>query len=79
MLFAVFIIYKLLLNIHFGLLFLGLFGTVMIFFFGLPPKVNFGGHVYLSAREDEEEKRKEREYKFLSYIGLSLLGLSYLL
>jgi hypothetical protein len=71
---------ELLLNINFWAALCGLFGTILIFFFGLPPKVDPSGHTYLICEQkDEDEKRKGKKYKFLSYTGLALLGLSFVL
>jgi hypothetical protein len=70
----------LLLNIDFWSALCGLFGSVFIFFFGLPPKVDPSGHIHLILeQESEDDKKKGKKYKLLSYIGLLLLGLSFLL
>ncbi len=71
---------ELLLNINFWAALCGLFGTILIFFFGLPPKVDPSGHINLiCGQENEDEKKKGKKYKFLSYVGLTLLGLSFAL
>jgi hypothetical protein len=71
---------ELLLNINFWAALCGLFGTIIIFFFGLPPQVDPNGHIHLICeQENEDEKKKGKKYKFLSYVGLTLLGLSFAL
>ncbi len=58
----------------------GLVGTVIIFFFGLPPKVDIDGHDYLILQgENKEEKQKAKIFKYFSYFGLFLLALSFFL
>ena len=43
-------------------------GTILIFFFGLPPKVDPDGHIHLICeQEDEKEKIKGKKYKAISY------------
>jgi hypothetical protein len=45
----------------------------------LPPKVDPDGHIHLICeQEDEKEKIKGKKYKAISYIGLVLIGLSFL-
>lgn len=74
------LIYSLLTNIKFWAAFIGLTGTLLIFFFGLPPKIDPEGHIHLIAeQEDKEEKKKAKKYKVSSYIGISLLAFSFLL
>ena len=71
---------SLLTNINFWAALIGLIGTLLIFFFGLPPKIDPEGHVYLILeQEDEEEKKKAKKYKLRGYIGILLLALSFLL
>lgn len=58
----------------------GLLGAIIIFFFGLPPKLDPEGHQHLLAEGvDEKEKKKARIYKRISYCGVLLLILSFLL
>lgn len=58
----------------------GLIGTILIFFFGLPPSVDLNGSIYLILEQDDhEEKIKAKKYKSLSYLGLLLIGISFLL
>lgn len=74
------LIYSLLTNIKFWAAFIGLIGTLLIFFLGLPPKIDPEGHIYLIAeQEDKEEKKKAKKYKLMSYTGISLLAFSFLL
>ncbi len=72
--------YKLFLNIDFWSALFGFIGTLLVFFFGLPPKVDPDGHSYLLLEgDDEEEKIKAQRYKKLSYGGVLLLSLSFFL
>ncbi len=67
-------------NIKFWAAFTGLIGTLLIFFFGLPSRINPEGHINLILEQvDEEEKKKAKKYKLWSYIGISLLVFSFLL
>jgi hypothetical protein len=69
---------KVLADLNFYSALSGLIGTVLIFFFGLPPKVDQEGNSYLLLEQgDEKELKKAKKYKFLSYLGLSLLGISF--
>ncbi len=69
----------LLLNLNFWSALFGLSGTIIIFFFGLPPKIDSDGHIHLICeQEDENEKKKAKKYKTISYFGLSLIGCSFL-
>jgi len=71
---------RLLLNIDFWSALFGFVGTVLIFFFGLPSKVDPEGHIHLILeQESEEDKRKGRKYKIISYSGILLLVISFLL
>jgi len=73
-------IHQLLLNVDFWSALSGFVGTMLIFFFGLPPKVDPEGHLNLILeQEDEEEKKTGRKYKRISYIGISLLSISFFL
>ena len=70
---------NLLIDLNFWSALSGLIGTILIFFFGLPPKVDPDGHIHLICeQEDEKEKIKGKKYKAISYIGLVLIGLSFL-
>lgn len=72
--------FSLFLNINFWSALSGLIGTTLIFLFGLPPKVDPEGHTYLVLEQDNKnEKRRAKKYKWLSYLGLLLIGLSFLL
>jgi len=68
----------LLLNFNFWSALSGLSGTVPIFFFGLPPKIDPDGHIHLICeQEDVNEKKKAKKYKAISYFGLSLIGCNF--
>ena len=46
---------------NFWAAFIGLIGTVLIFFFVLPSRINPEGHIYLICEQvDEKEKRKQK-------------------
>jgi hypothetical protein len=71
-------IYNLLSNLNFWSAISGLLGTVLIFRFGLPPRVNPDGQVgRCIAGVDEEQKKIAKKYKWTSYIGLFLIFISY--
>lgn len=71
---------KLLSDINFWSALCGFIGSIFIFFFGLPPKINSDGLIGLALeQEDEEGKAKGKIFKYLSYVGLSLLALSFVL
>ncbi len=71
---------RLLLNINFWSALSGFAGAILIFFFGLPPKIDPDGHIHLSLeQESEEDKRKGKKYKIISYAGILLLAISFLL
>lgn len=71
---------RLFLNIDFWSALSGFVGAVLIFFFGLPPKVDPEGHIHLILeQESKEDKKKGRKYKKLSYVGILLLAISFLL
>ena len=58
----------------------GLAGTILIFFFGISPKIDPDGHINLICeQEDETEKRKGKKYKIISYLGLLFIALSFLI
>ena len=73
-------IYNFLLNLNFWSALFGLAGTILIFFFGLPPKIDRDGNIHLiREQEDKEEKKKAKNYIRASYVGLILLAISFLL
>ena len=73
-------IYNLFLNIDFWSALSGFIGAILIFFFGLPPKVDPEGHINLILeQESEEDKKKGKKYKKISYIGILLLAFCFLL
>lgn len=58
----------------------GLTGAILVFFFGLPPRISEKGEVFLIAEQtDEKEKKKARLFKTLGYFGIALIALSFLL
>lgn len=57
----------------------GILGTSLIFFYGIPPKVDPEGHInFILEQEDEEEKKKGRLYKKIGNLGLLFLLLSFI-
>lgn len=58
---------------------LGVAGTCLIFYFGIPRKIDTAGKVGMCLeQEDEEEKRKIKKYKTWGNLGLILIGSSFL-
>ena len=73
-------IYNLFLNVDFWSALLGFIGTLFIFFFGLPPKINVEGNINLILEQkDKRIAKKAKFYKKLSYVGILLLSASFLL
>lgn len=71
---------KIIFNIDFLSALLGFIGTLFIFFFGLPPKVDPDGHTNLILeQENEEDKRQGKIYKKLGYLGILFITASFLL
>lgn len=67
-------------NIDFYSALSGFIGALLIFFFGLPPRIDPSGHIHLiTEQEDEGEKKKARIYKCIGYCGVALLSLSFFL
>ncbi|PIV10736.1 hypothetical protein COS50_03905 [Candidatus Roizmanbacteria bacterium CG03_land_8_20_14_0_80_35_26] len=67
-------------NIDFWSALSGFIGTVMLFFFGLPPRLNPEGHINLILEQsNNEEKEKYKMYDKLSYFALGLIASSFLL
>lgn len=67
-------------NINFWSALSGLMGTILIFFFGIPPRIDPEGQIHLvTGGIDKEEIRKAKYFKYLSYLGILLLALSFLL
>ncbi len=59
---------------------LNLAGAVIIFFFGLPPRVRETGARYLLLEgEDKKEIEKGKRYRMISRFGLILLAIGFLL
>jgi len=55
-------------------------GAIILFFFGLPPRVRESGARYLLLEgEDKDEIKKGRRYRKISRLGLILLALGFLL
>ena len=55
-------------------------GAMLIFFFGLPPRVReSGARGLLLEGEDKEEIEEGRRYRNISRLGLSLLAIGFLL
>jgi hypothetical protein len=61
----------------FGLTF-GLSGTILVFLFGVPNVIDTRGKVgFALLGEDENEKKKIKNYKRLGRLGLLLLSISF--
>ncbi len=71
---------SLLASFNFWSAFSGLLGSIILFFFGLPPKIDLEGHQHLILEQvDEEEMKKGKLFKKLGYLGLIFLTLSFLI
>jgi len=67
-------------NINFWTAVLGFIGSVLLFFFGLPPKIDRDGHQHLILEGiDKGEKKKASMYIKLGNLGMFLIALSFLL
>ncbi len=57
---------------------LGLLGTCLIFFFGVPKQTDTGGKTYIITEEVcEKEKTTIKRYKSLGNVGLILIAISF--
>lgn len=73
-------IFNIVINVNFWSALSGLIGAILIFFFGLPPKIDPEGHRHLILEGgDKKEKKKAKIYKKVSYCGVLLLIVSFLL
>ena len=54
-------------------LFLDIVGVILLFTFGLPPQVSRGGFKTLAIGRDENQAKKWKRYKFISWIALGFL------
>ena len=73
-------ILELLLNINFLSANLGFLGSLLLFFFGLPPKLDIDGYQHLILEQiDKDEKRKAKLYRVLGNIGIILITICFLL
>ncbi len=70
---------NLLTNIDFWSAICGFIGTIMLFFFGLPPHLNKRGAGFLILRCDKKEAEKYKIFLALSYVALGLIAISFLL
>ena len=67
-------------NINFWTAVLGFSGSVLLFFFGLPPKIDRDGHQHLILEGiDKSEKKKASMYSKLGNLGMFLIAISFLL
>jgi len=59
---------------------LGFAGTLLIFFFGLSPRINTKGSMSLLLEQtDTKMAKKAKLYRILSYAGMLLIATSFLL
>jgi len=73
-------IISLLTNLNFWSAIFGLSGSILIFFFGLPPKIDPEGQCYIiTGQIDEKEVKKGKIYKIISRIGITFISVSFLL
>jgi hypothetical protein len=71
--------YKVLTSPDFISALFGFMGTILVFFFGLPPRIDPEGHSHLILEgEDKNEIKKAKLYKGTSYLGLIFLAISFL-
>lgn len=53
---------------------LDIIGVIILFFFGLPPRINKGGTINLILEQtDTKEDKKWKIYNFISNLGLILI------
>jgi len=58
---------------------LDIIGAVILFFFGLTPKIDTEGTVYLIAEQkDEDEIKRGKFYKIMSSIGIGLIAVGFI-
>jgi len=61
-------------------LFFDILGAIAIFKFGIPKKIDKNGHQYLILEQiDDGEKKKAKKYEKLSYIGLTLIIIGFIM
>ena len=61
-------------------LFLDIIGAMLLFFFGLPPKIDRDGSINIITEQiDEGEKKKAEKYDLIGRSGLILLILGFAL
>ena len=61
-------------------LFFDIAGAILIFIFGLPPKIDAEGQTYLITGEiNKEEKARAKKYKIFGNIGLGFLLAGFIL
>jgi hypothetical protein len=59
---------------------LDMLGVVLIFFFGISPKLDTEGNIYIIAGQvDEQESKKAKMYKKFSWFGLALVFICFAL
>jgi len=67
-------------NLYFFSALSGFIGTILIFFFGIPPKIDRDGHDNLICEgENKKEKKRYKIYKKISYFGVLLIAISFLI
>jgi len=61
-------------------LILDIIGVLLIFFFGIPRKIDTGGSIFLvTGKENTDEKKSVKLYNFLSHLGLIFVFIGFAL
>lgn len=66
------------LNLWSGIL--GLIGSLLVFRYGIPPRIDKDGHIHLILEQtDTLEKKKAKRYLTLGKLGIILIAISFCL
>ncbi len=59
---------------------LNIIGVIILFFYGIPPKIDTGGyHVITTCEKDKKELKEISLYKIISSIGIILIFLGFVM
>jgi len=73
-------LYSVFLSIDFLSAISGLVGSIIIFRYGLSPKIDSDGHNNLITEQvNKKEKEQARDYREISNVGIGLISLSFFL